>query len=65
MSDSLLASTDAHLRELTRAVWDGQCVAFVGAGFSAAAHLPGWIQLLEAAACEVPDSHPDADEARY
>lgn len=42
---------------LTSAIQDGQCVAFVGAGFSAAANLPPWGKLLEliAATEGVPD----------
>jgi hypothetical protein len=32
---------------LLDAISKGQCIAFVGAGFSAAARLPGWAKLLE------------------
>merc|ERR1712216_665411 len=32
---------------LLDAISKGQCVAFVGAGFSGAARLPGWAKLLE------------------
>lgn len=41
---------------------DGNCVAFLGAGFSVPAGLPGWVQLLEAIS-----SHPkiDADNAAH
>jgi len=42
---------------LISAIQEGQCVAFVGAGFSAAANLPPWGKLLEliAATEGVPD----------
>lgn len=33
---------------LANAIKEGNCIAFVGAGFSAAARLPGWAKLLEA-----------------
>lgn len=33
-------------RNLLKAVQEGNCIAFVGAGFSAAAGLPGWAALL-------------------
>lgn len=33
--------------KLVKAIREGNCVAFVGAGFSGAARLPGWAQLLE------------------
>ena len=40
---------------------DGNCVAFVGAGFSAAAGLPSWPSLLRILAGALPD---DAAENR-
>jgi hypothetical protein len=33
--------------ELVSAIREGNCIAFVGAGFSGAAKFPGWVQLLE------------------
>ena len=41
---------------LVREINRGNCIAFVGAGFSAAAELPGWIMLLRRMA-----SSPDVD----
>jgi hypothetical protein len=34
--------------ELVKAIREGNCIAFVGAGFSGASRLPGWAALLEA-----------------
>jgi hypothetical protein len=48
-----------HLRQEIVA---GRCVAFVGAGFSAAARLPAWEQLLRRMASE---KGLDADVVRY
>ncbi|HHO52002.1 MAG TPA: hypothetical protein ENK18_14245, partial [Deltaproteobacteria bacterium] len=50
----LLQITEAHLSALCETIWDGSCVAFVGAGFSAAARLPGWHALIQDVADEVP-----------
>ena len=36
----------------------GQCVAFLGAGYSAAAGLPGWDRLISEAASHLPEPHP-------
>ncbi len=52
--DRLQALTEQHLEELSAAVWDGRCVAFVGAGFSAAANLPERAQLVQRVAGCVP-----------
>jgi hypothetical protein len=43
---------------LIRSIQDGDCVAFLGAGFTAAAQLPGWKPLLTriAAGPEVPEA---------
>jgi len=57
MSEALRRITETHLQELVQEVWAGRCVAFVGAGFSAAARLPGWESLLASAAREVPPTH--------
>jgi hypothetical protein len=38
-----------HSEEVAREIMEGRCVAFVGAGFSAAAGLPGWQKLLRVA----------------
>lgn len=57
MSDALHRMTLEHLEELKAEVWKGDCVAFVGAGFSAAANLPGWEALLREAAEQVPADH--------
>ncbi|MCA9521747.1 MAG: SIR2 family protein [Myxococcales bacterium] len=38
--------------ELIRDILDGRCVAFVGAGFSAAAKLPDWVVLLRRVAAD-------------
>ena len=47
--------TELHLGELTQTIWEGRCVAFVGAGFSAAARLPGWRTLVQRVAEHVPE----------
>ncbi len=52
--------TEAHLSELVEAIWHGRCVAFVGAGFSAAARLPDWRSLIRTVAAHVDES----DEVR-
>jgi hypothetical protein len=44
-------------KELISAIQDGQCVAFVGAGYSASANLPSWGKLLELIAAT--DGMPD------
>jgi hypothetical protein len=48
---SLPTEIDPRLLEDIRA---GNCVAFVGAGFSAAAGLPPWPQLVRAVAAALP-----------
>ena len=62
MLDPRLAQmTEEHLAELTDTIWEGRCVAFVGAGFSAAAGLPGWAQLLEQVLARVPAESEDRE----
>jgi CheY-like chemotaxis protein len=39
--------------ELVSAIQEGKCIAFVGAGFSGAAKLPGWVELLNELAQQV------------
>lgn len=53
-----LGVPDGLVQEINR----GNCVAFVGAGFSAAAELPGWIRLLQrmAEAADVDPEHRTA-----
>src|SRR5690606_18841177 len=43
-------------RHLSEEIVAGNCVAFVGAGFSAAARLPAWTELLRELAGEVGES---------
>lgn len=43
-------------RHLSEEIIAGNCVAFVGAGFSAAANLPAWTELLRELAGDVGDS---------
>lgn len=57
MSQKLRQMTEAHLGELAEEIWRGRCIAFVGAGFSAAAQLPGWVELLRDVLSLVPRSH--------
>ena len=57
MSHKLRQMTEAHLGELAEEIWRGRCIAFVGAGFSAAAALPGWVELLRDALSLVPPEH--------
>lgn len=45
---------EALVEEIER----GNCVAFLGAGFSAAAGLPGWETLIGEASGHLPDGHP-------
>jgi len=52
----------AEMRRLTEAIKQGDCVAFVGAGFSGAANLPGWRELLQELA---GSAALDADTARH
>lgn len=56
----LLQITEAHVPALCQTIWEGRCVAFVGAGFSAAARLPGWRALIQ----DVADHVPGDDEVR-
>jgi CheY-like chemotaxis protein len=48
---------------LLAAIEAGSCVAFVGAGFSAAAGLPQWTDLIRLVADDLPDSTRDPDRA--
>jgi CheY-like chemotaxis protein len=50
-------------QRLVTAIQEGGCVAFVGAGFSAAAGLPRWKDLIRAVASERPEEarNPDRD----
>jgi hypothetical protein len=57
MSQQLRQMTESHLGELAEEIWRGRCIAFVGAGFSAAAQLPGWVELLRDALALVPMAH--------
>lgn len=59
MSTILQQLTEAHIDELADEIWRGRGIAFVGAGFSAAARLPGWVELLQSALRLVPDDHPN------
>ena len=59
MSAELRQLTESHIVELADEIWRGRCIAFVGAGFSAAAELPGWVELLQAALRLVPGGHPN------
>jgi len=45
---------DGKIAELIRKIEGGDCVAFVGAGFSAAANFPQWRTLLLELATEIP-----------
>lgn len=45
---------DERIKELISSIERGDCVAFVGAGFSAAANFPQWRALLLALATEIP-----------
>jgi CheY-like chemotaxis protein len=65
MADRYTATTvgsdlDPRLLEDIRA---GNCVAFVGAGFSAAAGLPAWPDLVRAVALELPSREREAHRA--
>lgn len=51
---ALAQVTRAHLDEVVDEIWAGRCVAFVGAGFSAAAGLPDWNRLLMGVAARIP-----------
>ena len=44
---------------LVSAIQEGKCIAFVGAGFSGAAKLPGWVQLLNELSQQVEPSLRD------
>ncbi len=48
-------------RKLVQAIRDGDCVAFVGAGFSVPARLPGWGRLLEFLVDELCGTTDDGD----
>jgi hypothetical protein len=52
-------STPAIDHRLMTAIKDGNCVAFVGAGFSAAAGFPQWQELIRKVADPIPDSDKD------
>jgi len=49
---------------LTKTILSGNCIAFVGAGFSAAGELPGWGSLLKGILHEVPDDQLSAEYIR-
>ena len=49
---------------LEKAILNGHCVAFVGAGFSAAGGLPAWGPLLQSMLAEVADGQVSAEYIR-
>lgn len=56
--DDLLRNRDRYLRALAEEVWAGRCVAFVGAGFSIPAGVPGWRGMLESVLHRLPEDEP-------